>query len=638
MASLANPLEVLRLESHVRSCLSDSSHQVMRPVTSSHAGGLRHRSRKSCHCLSNDFGEKKPRVSSRSWRPTEAGLQERRWDSEQCTSSSGRLQSGTAFAVPLAGLKAATAPQSRKESTGNEFELLERSAESVDGFEGLGYAGEEGLLRRANGYANGSVGMNEDSLDVEQLRSLEEWLFSKEVCFAADLGEADLCEQRKKVEVGLSSVSIASPSVEKLPDLTTSGATGKIRQWWDRIQNSVSPRVRGLLLLNLLTLLYGSNISLVKEAEGGMDPMSFALGRFAIATLAFLPFLREAFSRPEIRRPAMELGFWGALGYLSQALGVVTTDAGRASFISTFTVIEVPIIAGLFGAKIPKVTWAAAAAAICGVSLLETTGGKVSLAGDIWTLLSAFWFGVHMLRSEHISKRLPLDGAFPFIGLQLLTITAFAGAASLGEHVYNSDWGLLAPALQGDWATLGADTFALPWLPMLFTGLMSTAFCLWIECVSLRDVSATEAAMVYTLEPLYGAAFAWLLLGERWGLKGWAGAGLILGGSLAMQLFGQEGNKKEEGEPVVAAEGAIARAAGPEGSSSPSSSTGVAAALAAAAIITAMAAASAPRGGGSMASVEEGAWQAGLLADSLDLVNVASLLRICAFTKLESDK
>ena len=49
------------------------------------------------------------------------------------------------------------------------------------------------------------------------------------------------------------------------------------------------------------------------------------------------------------------------------------------------------------------------------------------------------------------------------------------------------------------------------------------------QVVALRDVPATEAAMVYTVEPLWGAAFAWMLLGERWGPAGWMGAALILG-------------------------------------------------------------------------------------------------------------
>ena len=52
--------------------------------------------------------------------------------------------------------------------------------------------------------------------------------------------------------------------------------------------------------------------------------------------------------------------------------------------------------------------------------------------------------------------------------------------------------------------------------------------------VSLRDVSAAEAAMVYTLEPLYGAALAWLILGETLGPSGWLGAALILGTERAL--------------------------------------------------------------------------------------------------------
>lgn len=45
----------------------------------------------------------------------------------------------------------------------------------------------------------------------------------------------------------------------------------------------------------------------------------------------------------------------------------------------------------------------------------------------------------------------------------------------------------------------------------------------------MRDVSATETAVIYGLEPLWGASFAWFLLGERWGAAGWMGAALILG-------------------------------------------------------------------------------------------------------------
>lgn len=43
--------------------------------------------------------------------------------------------------------------------------------------------------------------------------------------------------------------------------------------------------------------------------------------------------------------------------------------------------------------------------------------------------------------------------------------------------------------------------------------------------VSLLQVSAPVAAIIYSAEPLWGAGLAYWLLGERWGPLGWAGAG-----------------------------------------------------------------------------------------------------------------
>jgi hypothetical protein len=82
----------------------------------------------------------------------------------------------------------------------------------------------------------------------------------------------------------------------------------------------------------------GSNISVIKEVESVFDPAFFSLGRFTIASLVFLPFLGNALDDKRLFNAAFELGLWASTGYLTQAFGLLTTDAGRASFISTFTV------------------------------------------------------------------------------------------------------------------------------------------------------------------------------------------------------------------------------------------------------------------------------------------------------------
>ncbi|KAL5748785.1 hypothetical protein ACOSQ2_026082 [Xanthoceras sorbifolium] len=55
------------------------------------------------------------------------------------------------------------------------------------------------------------------------------------------------------------------------------------------------------------------------------------------------------------------------------------------------------------------------------------------------------------------------------------------------------------------------------------------------DCCHARCFS-NRTAVIYGLEPLWGAGFAWFLLGERWGTGGWIGAALVLGGSLWVQI------------------------------------------------------------------------------------------------------
>jgi drug/metabolite transporter (DMT)-like permease len=84
---------------------------------------------------------------------------------------------------------------------------------------------------------------------------------------------------------------------------------------------------------------------------------------------------------------------------------------------------------------------------------------------------------------------------------------------------------------------ISATAQALPWPALLWMGLATTSFTLWIEFIALRNVSASTCALIYTTEPLWGVLFAWHFMGERWGVPGWIGATLILGASVGSQLL-----------------------------------------------------------------------------------------------------
>lgn len=85
-------------------------------------------------------------------------------------------------------------------------------------------------------------------------------------------------------------------------------------------------------------IFVASDIPVLKEVEAMVDPAVFNCVRFVISAIPFIPFVIHAKGDAKTRNAGIELGVWISLGYFAQAVGLLTSDAGRASFISMFTV------------------------------------------------------------------------------------------------------------------------------------------------------------------------------------------------------------------------------------------------------------------------------------------------------------
>ncbi|CAD5196155.1 uncharacterized protein LOC135652505 isoform X1 [Musa acuminata AAA Group] len=314
------------------------------------------------------------------------------------------------------------------------------------------------------------------------------------------------------------------------------------RPLWARIFFA-SKKVRSIILLNVLTVIYASDIPVLKEVEAIMEPASFNMVRFVVSAIPFLPFILQERRDSHTRSTGIELGFWVSCGYLSQALGLLTSEAGHASFISAFTVIVVPLVDGMLGAAVPALIWSGAIVSLIGVGFLEC-GGSPPCAGDILNILSAVFFGIHMLRTEHISRTTEKEKIMALLGYEVFTVALSSVIWFLLKDIFGNvhylNLGTWTWSMMWDWIN------SFPWIPALYTGVFSTGLCLWAEMNAMNNVSATETAIIYGLEPVWGAAFAWFLLGERWGKNEWIGATLVLCSSLAVQILGSISDKSKD--------------------------------------------------------------------------------------------
>ena len=274
--------------------------------------------------------------------------------------------------------------------------------------------------------------------------------------------------------------------------------------------------LRGILILTLVTLIWGSTFVVVKGALENFPPSLLMLLRFALGALVFLPLL------PRSRgswRAGFELGFWAFLGYATQTIGLLYTTAGRSAFITALSVVLVPLIAGLLGRRVRPLVWLGALASFVGVGLLAYDGSPPN-AGDFWTLVTAITYALYILALErHARDHDPLVLTFT----QLVWLTVLVAG-----------WALLS----GDLAQL--TTTPVPWTAVLYLTIAATALTTWLMAVGQRDVSAPEAAIVYSMEPVWAALFAYAVLGERLGLQGWLGGLLVVLAVIAAQLGGQD--------------------------------------------------------------------------------------------------
>jgi len=135
--------------------------------------------------------------------------------------------------------------------------------------------------------------------------------------------------------------------------------------------------------------------------------------------------------------------------------------------------------------------------------------------GDVLTLLGAVAFAGHIVTLGHFSA---------VASYEMLSIGQ-VGASALA-------------ALSLFW---WVETPRIVWQPVvvwaiLITGLLCTALAFTIQAWAQRYTSSTRTALIYALEPVVAWATSFVIAGEGLSGRGAAGAVLILGGVLLVEM------------------------------------------------------------------------------------------------------
>jgi drug/metabolite transporter (DMT)-like permease len=272
------------------------------------------------------------------------------------------------------------------------------------------------------------------------------------------------------------------------------------------------------------TLIWGATFVLVKAALSDVSPVLFLALRFTLAAGALLAAFRgSAFPTGEPGRTWRAAGA-GALagiflfsGYVFQTMGLRLTTAPRSAFITGLTSVAVPLLAAIVYRVRPQVSEVAGVlVATAGLALMTLPGvlGPMRL-GDLLTLCCALGFAAHIVTLGHFAEQMSYE---------LLSVTQIGVAAVLG-------WALFSWVERPRVAWRPAVVWAI-----LITGLLATALAFSIQAWAMRYTSPARTALIFMLEPVVAWVTSYCIVGEGLSGRAAAGAALILGGVLMVEL------------------------------------------------------------------------------------------------------
>ncbi len=287
------------------------------------------------------------------------------------------------------------------------------------------------------------------------------------------------------------------------------------------------------------TLIWGSTFIVAKDILTHWPPVTYLACRFALAALVLCALFGREVVRAarDVWRAGIVLGLLVGGGFALQGAGQVYTTASKSAFVTSLTTPLVPLIAYALLRARPNLEnmLGVILASLGGMLILLPQGAGAINEGDLLTLSATALFAAHITLMSRYARRYDvrqltvLQIATAAVLFLLVWASAHLGAAFVGAGILPQF--LMRESVPLVWsATIGWQ--------LIYLALVGTlaAFLLWTW--GQARVSATHAAIIFSLEPVFATAFAVAVrgAGEWMGGRGYAGAALVFAGIITSEL------------------------------------------------------------------------------------------------------
>ena len=267
-----------------------------------------------------------------------------------------------------------------------------------------------------------------------------------------------------------------------------------------------------------VTVIWGGGFVASDMALKSLRPFQIMAIRFLLATI-----LMGGASIRELKgidfkelRAGILMGCALFVGFAFQIVGLQYTTPSKNAFLTALNVVMVPFIAFLIlKKKISMKSIAGAVMAIFGVGLLSLEKNLSLGLGGALTLVCAVGFAFQIFfTSEFVKKYRAV--VLNFVQMLTAVLLSVVSLFLFGETEFH--------------------VTAQGWLSVLYLGVISTALCYLLQTASQRYVDETKAAIILSMESVFGTIFSILILHEQVTLRMICGCVIILAAVIVSNL------------------------------------------------------------------------------------------------------
>ena len=260
-------------------------------------------------------------------------------------------------------------------------------------------------------------------------------------------------------------------------------------------------------MLLLTAFIWGTAFVAQSVGMDYLEPFTFNGVRCLIGAIALLPCIwffnrgkekenkvNDENAKRDLIKGGIACGILLFAASSLQQIGLVYTAAGKAGFITAFYIVLVLVFGIFLHKNIGWKVWAAVAIALAGLYFLCITEAFTIGVGDIYVLLCALIFSVHILVVDHYAPK--VDGV-KLSCIQFLV----AGIVSIPFMLI-----LESPKMGNMMAS---------WFPLIYAGVFSCGIAYTLQILGQKNVNPAIASLILSLESCFSVLSGWVILGER---------------------------------------------------------------------------------------------------------------------------